>query len=55
MFALLLVKIPPNLKVTDEQFLEFVKANPDMRLERTAEGRLIIMPPLVAKAVTSIF
>jgi Uma2 family endonuclease len=39
------VKIPLNLKVTDEQFLEFVRANPDMRLERAAEGRLITMPP----------
>lgn len=39
------VNIPPKLKVTDEQFLEFVKANPELRLERAATGELIAMPP----------
>jgi Uma2 family endonuclease len=39
------VTIPPRLKVTDEQFLQFVTANPDLRMERTAEGELIVMPP----------
>lgn len=39
------VTIPPRLKVTDEQFLQFVAANPDLRLERTAEGELIVMAP----------
>lgn len=39
------VYIPPNLKVTDEQFLQIVMANPDLRLERTAQGELIAMPP----------
>jgi Uma2 family endonuclease len=45
MITSLPAKIPPNLKVTDEQFLEFVRANPEMRLERTAAGQLIIMAP----------
>ena len=39
------VTIPPRLKVTDEQFMQFVAANPDLRLERTAEGELIVMAP----------
>ncbi|MGF1500065.1 MAG: Uma2 family endonuclease [Elainellaceae cyanobacterium] len=39
------VQIPNNLRVTDEQFLELVKANPDLRMEHTAEGELIVMPP----------
>lgn len=39
------VHIPESLRVTNEQFLEFVKANPDLRLERTATGELIIMAP----------
>ena len=30
---------------TDEQFLAFCRANPELRIERTAQGRLIIMPP----------
>lgn len=45
MIASLPVKIPPNLTVSDEQFLEFVRANPNLRLERTSTGRLIIMAP----------
>ena len=39
------VKIPPSLKVTEEQFRQLVKANPDLRLERTAAGELIVMTP----------
>ncbi|MEM7066764.1 MAG: Uma2 family endonuclease [Cyanobacteria bacterium P01_B01_bin.77] len=39
------VKIPQTLYVTDEQFLELVRANPDLRMERTAQGEVIIMSP----------
>ncbi len=39
------IKIPSTLKVTDGQFLELVKANPDLRMERTASGELQVMPP----------
>ncbi len=39
------VKIPPSLHITDEQFLKLVKANPDLRMERTMEGELIVMAP----------
>ena len=39
------VKIPQTLQVTDEQFLELVKANADLKMERTAQGELIVMPP----------
>ncbi|NET30953.1 MAG: Uma2 family endonuclease [Cyanothece sp. SIO1E1] len=39
------LNIPNTLRVTNEQFLELVKANPDLRLERTAPGELIVMPP----------
>jgi len=37
--------IPHTLKVTQEQFEELAAANRDVRLERTAIGELIIMPP----------
>lgn len=33
------------LTLTDEQFYELCQANTDLRLERTSEGELIIMPP----------
>lgn len=31
--------------LTDEQFYQLCQANPDLRLERTAEGELVVMPP----------
>ena len=45
MATTLSLQVPKTLRVTDEQFLEFVKANPEQRLERTASGELIAMPP----------
>ena len=39
------VKVPPKLKVTNEQFMQLVQANPDLRMERTAQGELIVMAP----------
>lgn len=35
----------PAMQMTDEQFYEFCLANPDLRIERTAKGEVIIMPP----------
>ena len=37
--------IPQSLKVTQEQFVQLAIVNRDVRLERTATGELIIMPP----------
>jgi len=31
--------------LTDEQFRKLCQANPDIKLERTAKGELIVMPP----------
>lgn len=39
------VTIPPTLRLTDEQFERLVAANPDLRMELTAEGELIVMAP----------
>lgn len=33
------------IKLTQEQFYQLCQANPDVKLERTAEGRIIVMPP----------
>jgi len=35
----------PAFDMSDEQFYEFCQQNRDWRIERTAEGELIIMPP----------
>lgn len=37
--------IPPNAALTDEQFYHLSTANEEWRLELTAQGELIIMPP----------
>ncbi|NEO89580.1 MAG: Uma2 family endonuclease [Moorea sp. SIO3G5] len=39
------INIPPSLRVTDEQFEQLASANRDLRLERSATGKLIVMPP----------
>jgi Uma2 family endonuclease len=41
----LTLQLPPVLKLTDEQFEQLAAANRDLRLELTAKGELIIMPP----------
>lgn len=33
------------IKLTQEQFYQLCQANPDVKLERTTEGRIIVMPP----------
>ena len=35
----------PRAPLTDRLFLRLCRANPDLRLERTAQGELIVMPP----------
>ncbi|MEG3897860.1 MULTISPECIES: Uma2 family endonuclease [unclassified Microcoleus] len=39
------ITIPQTFKVTHEQFQEIAAVNRDLRLERTATGELIVMPP----------
>lgn len=39
------IQIPSTLKITQEQFELLCAANRDVRLERTALGELVIMPP----------
>jgi Uma2 family endonuclease len=39
------IAIPQTFKVTHEQFQQIASVNSDLRLERTATGELIVMPP----------
>ncbi|PMB27776.1 Uma2 family endonuclease [Fischerella thermalis] len=41
----LILNLRPAIDLTDEQFFQLCQNNRDLRLERTAEGDLIIMPP----------
>jgi Uma2 family endonuclease len=47
MHSTLTLELPPStlLHVTQEQFQALAAANPDLRLERTAAGELIVNPP----------
>ncbi|WP_416673233.1 Uma2 family endonuclease [Egbenema bharatensis] len=41
----LTVQLPASAPLTDEQFYDLCRANPDLRIERNANGSLILMPP----------
>src|ERR1700686_356550 len=41
----LIVNLQPVVDMTDDQFFEFCQINRDLRMERTAKGELIVMPP----------
>lgn len=41
----LTIAIPKTFKVSREQFEQLTRVNRDLRLERTAAGELIVMPP----------
>jgi Uma2 family endonuclease len=43
--ARLVVRFPPSAQMTDDQFLEFCGINSDLRMEREANGDIIIMTP----------
>jgi Uma2 family endonuclease len=41
----LILNLRPTIELTEEQFFQLCQNNSDLRLERTAQGELIIMPP----------
>jgi Uma2 family endonuclease len=41
----LTVNFPAIVKMTQAQFAEFCQANQELRIERTAQGEVIVMPP----------
>lgn len=41
----LTLHLSPAVELTDEQFFELCQLNSDLRLERTAEGDIVVMPP----------
>ncbi|HEX9961284.1 MAG TPA: Uma2 family endonuclease [Pyrinomonadaceae bacterium] len=43
--ARFVLRFSPFLEMDDDQFFEFCQANRDLRIERNAEGEVIIMPP----------
>ncbi len=43
--AYLTIHLSPAVELTDEQFFELCQINSDLRMERTAKGDIIVMPP----------
>ncbi|NET54498.1 MAG: Uma2 family endonuclease [Merismopedia sp. SIO2A8] len=41
----LVLQMSPAIEVTDDQFFELCHLNRNLRIERTAKGELVIMPP----------
>lgn len=41
----LILNLRPTIELTEDQFFQLCQNNQDLRLERTAQGELIIMPP----------
>jgi len=41
----IIVRLRPVVEMTDDQFFEFCQINRELRIERTAQGELLIMPP----------
>jgi Uma2 family endonuclease len=39
------ILIQPARRMSDEEYYRFCAANPDFRIERTAKGEIVIMPP----------
>ncbi len=39
------LRLPPDLHLTDDQFYELCRLNRELRIERTAQGGLVIMAP----------
>lgn len=42
----LVLQMSPAIEMTNDQFFEFCQLNRDLRIERTAKGELVIMPPV---------
>ena len=40
-----MLRLTPEPPLSDDEYFDFCAANPDLRIERTAEGEIEIMPP----------
>ena len=43
------IHLDPVVRLTDEQFYQLCRNNPDLKFERNAQGALVIMPPMGAE------
>jgi Uma2 family endonuclease len=45
MMTALVINLRPTIELSDDEFYEFCQHNSELRIERTATGALIVMPP----------
>src|SRR4051812_10196309 len=48
--APLTLRLPPSLRIDDDQFFDLCQENELLWIERSAEGELIIMPPAAGES-----
>ena len=41
----LVLRMDPGMALTTDQFFRLCQLNPELRLEQTAEGDIVVMPP----------
>ena len=41
----LVVQMEPVVQMSEDEFFRFCRQNPELRIERTAGGEIVIMPP----------
>lgn len=41
----LVIHLRPTIELSDDEFYEFCQHNPELRIERTATGALVVMSP----------
>ena len=46
----MIVRLRPAMRLTDRQLVQFCQDNSELRIEQTAEGELIIMPPAFSES-----
>ena len=46
----MIVRLRPAMRLTDKQLVQFCQDNSELRIEQTAEGELIIMPPAFSES-----
>ena len=46
----IVLKLPPEWQMTDDQFFEFCQVNRDLRIESNKLGEILIMPPTGAES-----
>lgn len=39
-----LIQVPPSTALTEDQFYDLCRANPDLKIERTSQGALVVLP-----------